>query len=373
MYSETFFTTISKELNVNHQQVAAVGSLLSEGATIPFIARYRKEATGSLDEVAITAIRDRLNQLQDLQDRRETVLTSLEKHGHLTDALRQKVLEAKTMASLEDIYLPYRPKRRTRAVIAREKGLEPLANMIMEQTGVDPANAAIAFVDQEKQVESVEDALSGARDILAEFINENDEARSRMRNFFFTQATIRSRVVTGMEKIGAKFKDYFDWEEPAGQAPSHRMLAMRRGEKENILILDITPDEEKAIAILEDVFAKGKAADADQVRLAVVDGYKRLLSNAMETEARLQTKEKADREAGFLAKTFVNYCCQRHWVPNVLWASIRDLKQAASWLAWIARECSCITIRFFHTHPQKKPARTPKNCSPYVNNIGSRR
>ncbi|MFC1813671.1 Tex family protein [Thermodesulfobacteriota bacterium] len=297
MHPDTSIITIAKELNIRDQQVADVSALLSDGSTIPFIARYRKEATGSLDEVAVTAIRDRLNQLQDLRKRQEAILKSLDKHGHLTDELRQKVFEAETMAALEDIYLPYKPKRRTRAVIAKEKGLEPLAHLILEQKGIDPSQEAIHYVDPEKQVETIAEALAGARDIIAEFINENDEARFRLRNLFFTRATIKSRVVVGMQEKGAKFKDYFEWEEPTAKVPSHRMLAMRRGEKETVLILDISPEEEDAIAILEDLFVKGDAADSAQVKLAVVDGYKRLLSNSMETETRLYTKERADNEA----------------------------------------------------------------------------
>jgi len=297
MHPDTSIITIAKELNIKDQQVAAVAALLSDGSTIPFIARYRKEAIGSLDEVAVTAIRDRLNQLRDLRERQETILKSLDKHGHLTDELRQKVLEAETMAALEDIYLPYKPKRRTRAVIAKEKGLEPLAHLILEQKGIDPSQEAIHYVDPEKQVETIEEALAGARDIIAEFINENNEARSRLRNLFFTQARIKSRVVVRMQEKGAKFKDYFEWKEPIAKIPSHRMLAMRRGEKENVLILGISPEEEDAIAILEDLFVKGDAADSAQVKLAVVDGYKRLLSHSMETETRLYTKERADNEA----------------------------------------------------------------------------
>ena len=297
MQIDTSMVTIAKELDINDQQVTAVASLLSEGATIPFIARYRKEATGTLDEVAVTAIRDRLNQLRDLQERRETILKSLDKHGHLTDELRQKVFGAETMGALEDIYLPYKPKRRTKAVIAKEKGLEPLALLILEQKGINPAQAAIEYVNPEKQVETVDDALAGARDIIAEFINENDEARSRLRNLFFNRAKIKSRVVADMEEKGAKFKDYFEWEEPIARVPSHRMLAIRRGEKEKVLIMDILPEEKDAIAILEELFVKGDASDSDQVKMAAIDGYKRLLSRSMETETRLYAKERADTEA----------------------------------------------------------------------------
>ncbi len=243
------------------------------------------------------AIRDRLNQLHDLQKRRETVLKSLEKHGHLTDALRQKVLKAETLAVLEDIYLPFKPKRRTKAVIAREKGLEPLALLILEQKGFDPQLEAQKYIDPEKQVDTAEDALAGARDIIAETVCENDEVRARMRELFFSRATIKSRVTSGKEEQGAKFKDYFEWEEPIISVPSHRLLAMRRGEKEEILFLDMLPEKEDALAIMEGVFITGEAEDSRQVIMAIGDGYRRLLSSAMETEVRLHSKERADAEA----------------------------------------------------------------------------
>ena len=297
MNSETLILKIAKEQNLDIKQVQAIGSLLGEGATIPFIARYRKEATGSLDEVAVMAVRDRMNQLNELNDRKETVLKSLEKHGHLTDELQEKVLAAESMAVLEDIYLPYKPKRRTKAVIAKEKGLEPLALIIFEQNGVNPEKEAESFVDPEKGVESIEDALAGARDIIAEIINENDKARAMLRNLFFTKAVIKSRVASDMEEKGAKFRDYFDWEEPVAGVPSHRMLAMRRGEKEDFLNLDILPDEEDATDRLENLFVKGKKEDSAQVKLAVKDCYKRLLSSSMETETRVHAKEKADAKA----------------------------------------------------------------------------
>ncbi|MEA3231155.1 MAG: Tex-like N-terminal domain-containing protein, partial [Thermodesulfobacteriota bacterium] len=214
METDTFTSKIAQEQNLNSHQVASVRTLLAEGATIPFIARYRKEATGSLDEVAVRAIRDRLNQLKDLTDRQMSILKSLEKHGHLTDELKEKVIGTETLATLEDIYLPYRPKRRTRAVMAREKGLEPLALLILEQKGIDPNQAAASFIDPEKKVDSAEDALAGARDIIAEIVNERDEVRARVRNLFFNKALVKSRVLTRMEDAGAKFRDYFDWEEP---------------------------------------------------------------------------------------------------------------------------------------------------------------
>jgi len=303
MNNDTFISRIAEEQNINNNQVKAVASLLSEGATIPFISRYRKEATGSLDEVVVMAVRDRLNQLMELKERKEAILKSLEKHGHLTDELREKVLAAESMTVLEDLYLPYKPKRRTKAIIAKEKGLEPLALIIFEQKGVNPVKEAESFIDPEKGVESVEDALAGARDIIAEIINENDKARARLRNLFFTKAVIKSRVASDMEEKGAKFRDYFDWEETVAGVPSHRMLAMRRGESEDFLNLDILPDEDEATAILENLFVNGEGDDSAQVKLAIKDCYKRLLSRSMETETRLHAKERADTEA---IKVFVD-------------------------------------------------------------------
>ena len=288
---------ISTELDLKNSQVDAVAVLLEDGATVPFIARYRKEATGSLDEVMVTAIRDRLQQLRDLDQRRESILKSLTAQGHLTDELKESVMAAETLAILEDIYLPYRPKRRTRASIAREKGLDPLAGLIFEQNGADLLKAAADFINPDKAVETIEDALAGARDIIAELINEDQPARTKLRQLYFSRAIIHSRVSHGKETTGAKYRDYFDWQEPALTAPSHRILAMRRGEKEDILNLSIVPPEDEAIKILEDLFVKTDGEDSAQVKLAVHDSYKRLLSRSMETEIRLATKERADMEA----------------------------------------------------------------------------
>ncbi|MFZ0614658.1 MAG: Tex family protein [Desulfobacterales bacterium] len=293
----THIATISAELGLDAGQIEAVAGLLGQGGTVPFIARYRKEATGSLDEVAITAIRDRLRRLAELDERKTAVLKSLETTGHLTDELKERVSAAPTMAVLEDLYLPFRPKRRTKATVAREKGLEPLARDLFEQTGHEPEQLAAAFVDPEKGVESIAAALEGARHIIAETINEDPRARERLRDLYLRKAIIRSKVATDKESAGAKFRDYFDWSEPAAKAPSHRILAMRRGEKEDILNLAMGPSETDAIALLEDLFVRGDGPDAAQVRLAVSDGYRRLLSRAMETELRLATKQRADEQA----------------------------------------------------------------------------
>lgn len=289
---------ISKELSITLQQTTACAALLDEGATVPFISRYRKEATGSLDEVAVAAIRDRLAQLRELDKRRDAVLKSLEETGKLTDELRIKVFAAETLAVLEDIYLPYRPKRRTKATIARQKGLEPLAQRIFTQEpGIDPVADAAAFIDNEKGVESADDALAGARDIIAEWVNEDQRARATMRTLYASKGLFKTKVLTGKEEEGIKYQDYFDWQEPVPAAPSHRILAMRRGEKEGFLVLRATPPEEEALALLETQFIHGNGPASLQVRQAVHDSYKRLLSLAMETEIRVATKERADAEA----------------------------------------------------------------------------
>lgn len=295
--NDAHITKIAEELNLSETQIRATATLLEEDATVPFIARYRKEATGSLDETIITLIRDRLTQLAELDTRKQAVLKSLEQHGHLTDELMEQVLTAPTMAVLEDIYLPYKPKRRTRGMVAREKGLEPLAMAVFAQTGIDPVEAARPFLDMEKGVETIEDALSGARDIIAEIINENGDIRASLRQLFAEKSIIDCRVATGKEEEGAKFKDYFQWQEHVTTVPSHRLLAMRRGEHEDILNLTIAPPEDDAVALLEKMIVKGEGADAEQVKLAVIDAYKRLLSRSMETEIRMATKAKADEEA----------------------------------------------------------------------------
>ena len=293
----THITTIAAELSLDRNQVQQTADLFAEGATVPFIARYRKEATGSLDEVAVAAVRDRLEQLVELDKRRDAILKSLDENGHLNDKLEARVNGAETLTKLEDIYLPYRPKRRTRATIAKEKGLEPLADLLFSQTGVDPDREAEAYIDPEKEVESTIEALAGARDIIAEQINENQAVREAVRTYFAEQAVIRSKVITGKEDEGAKFRDYFDWEESIAEAPSHRILAMRRGEKEGILTLRVEPQEEDALAIIESSVVSGTGKDSDQVREAAQDGYRRLLSASLETEMRLATKLDADEEA----------------------------------------------------------------------------
>ena len=294
---ELRYEKIALELDITLAQVRATAELLENSATVPFIARYRKEVTGSLDEVAITVIRDRLLQLEELDSRRETIIRSLAERNLLTDEVQAKISAAETLAMLEDIYLPFRPKRRTRGMIAREKGLEPLALKIFAQDDIELAAEAVKFIDAGKGTESVEDALAGARDIIAEMINESQQARARLRQLFLSKSTVTSHVIPSMEESGIKYRDYYDWEEPVSSIPSHRLLAIRRGSREEFLTFRITPPEETALAELESLFVKGPSACADQVKIAVHDSYKRLLSNSMETEARLTSKKKADGEA----------------------------------------------------------------------------
>ncbi|MBP7053598.1 MAG: RNA-binding transcriptional accessory protein [Phycisphaerae bacterium] len=289
---------IASELSLNPHQVLAAAELLEGGATVPFIARYRKEVTGSLDEVAITAVRTRLTQLAELDARREAIVGSLQERGLLSDDLKERIAHAGTMTELEDIYLPYRPKRRTRATIAKEKGLEPLAQLIFAQDPTtDPVAQAGAFVNAEKGVTSVEEALAGAKDIIAEWVNEDQTARTRIRELFQKEGTFHTKVIAGKEAEGCKFEDYFDWTEPVAKAPSHRILAMRRGTREGFLRMQVNVPEDQATRTLEVLFVKGQSPCSILVREAALDGYKRLLAPSMETEILVETKERADKEA----------------------------------------------------------------------------
>jgi uncharacterized protein len=297
--------TIARELGLSAGQVQATADLLAEGATVPFLARYRKEVTGSLDEVVITAIRDRLAQLEALADRRQAIVNSLQQRELLTDELGARLDAAETLATLEDIYQPYRPKRRTRASIARDRGLEPLAEVIFRQDPrVDPTLEAQRYltptgadVADELRVADVEAALQGARDIIAERINDDADARAHIRRLFWQRGTIRTEVRTGKDSAGAKYRDYFSWSEPIARAPSHRVLAMLRGEAEDILSCAIQPPEDDALTMLERTFVRGTSRSAEQVRLAVRDSYKRLLARSMETETRAEAKQRADAAA----------------------------------------------------------------------------
>ncbi len=299
-----FVSKIAQQLNITEKQVQSTLSLLEEGCTIPFIARYRKEKTGRLDEVQISSIKDQFEKLLALENRRNTILKSIEEQGKLTDELKNKIQNAETLNELEDLYLPYKPKKRTRATIAREKGLEPLALQILHQEIIAIDDEASKYINPEKELNTIEDVLQGARDIIAEIINENAEIRSDLRNAFLEEAVITSKIIKGKEEEGTKFKDYFNCSEPLMKCPSHRILAMRRGEKEDVLYLDISINEELAYRIIQKHILKNKNhPTAEHIELAIKDAYKRLLHPSLETEFRMLTKEKADIEA---IKVFAN-------------------------------------------------------------------
>ncbi len=287
---------ITRELGLPASSVSATAKLLAEGATVPFISRYRKEATGSLDEVQIQAIQNRMSQLADLDSRREAILTSLEERSLLTDDLKKKVLSAVTMTGLEDIFAPYRPKRQTRATKAKDKGLEPLADWLLENQdgGIEEASQYLR-----DEVASAEDALAGARDIIAERVADDAELRGRVRSLYEDEGQVSSRVMYGKEEdpAAAKYRDYFEWSEPLKKTPSHRMLAMRRGEKEFFLLMRIEVPLERVVQEASPTWVTGRGEAAEQVRLAVEDGCKRLLMSSMETEMRMASKKVADETA----------------------------------------------------------------------------
>ncbi|MCD6661083.1 MAG: RNA-binding transcriptional accessory protein [Lentimicrobium sp.] len=292
-----FSETIARELNLQPWQVFNTIKLMEGGATIPFMARYRKEMTGSLDEVMLAAIRDRHQQLTELEKRREFILESIASQEKLTPELEKEIRAADNITRLEDLYLPYKPKRKTRATIAREKGLEPLAKILMTQAPVDPEEKAEAFIDPEKEVENTEQALAGARDIIAEWVNESIPARETIRSLFEKEAVISSKPVKGRELEGIHYQNYYETSENLLKAPSHRVLAMFRGEEEGFLRISVEPEEERAIFRLNRIFIKGNNKASQQVEMAVKDSYKRLLQPSMETELRQIAKQKADEEA----------------------------------------------------------------------------
>ena len=299
MEKNIFAQLIAQQLGIKESQVAGTLMLLDEGCTIPFIARYRKERTGALDEVQITAISDRYEKLQEIQKRKDTVIKTITDLGKLTSDLEQRISACWDATELEDIYLPYKPKRRTRAQVAREQGLEPLAKLIMLQRERDPERAVLSQLSTLHSQLSVEDALKGAQDIIAETISEDERSRQQLRNLFSRQAFIISKVVKAKADSdeASKYSDYFDWEEPLKRCSSHRLLAMRRGESEGILRISITPDDDEAIERLKRHYVYGNTPCGRLVSEAVEDGYKRLLKPAIETEFAALSKEKADEEA----------------------------------------------------------------------------
>lgn len=290
-----FSAIIAKNLNLREQQVGNTLRLLSDGATIPFISRYRKEMTGELNEVVIQEIQLQYEKLTELEKRKEFILKSIEEQGSLTPEFKKRIQECQTPTELEDLYLPYKPKRKTRAEIAKSRGLEPLAKIIMKQMERDPETKAIAFVKGE--VASVDEALQGAKDIIAEWINENEQTRERVRKCFQHEAMISSKLIKSKEKEAEKYQNYFDLTEPLRRCSSHRLLAMRRGEKEGFLRINIAPDEDNVLDRIKPYYVKGQTLSSRLVEEAVEDAYKRLLKPSIETEFANSSKEKADDEA----------------------------------------------------------------------------
>lgn len=292
---ELFHKMISALLGISERQIGSTLRLLQEGATIPFISRYRKEATGGLDEVQIEQIKEQHDKLSDIAKRKETILATISEQGKLTDELAKRINDSWNPTELEDIYLPYKPKRKTRAEAARQKGLEPLAMMLMMQRESNPAARAAAFVKGD--VKDVEDALKGARDIIAEQVSEDERARNAVRNQFARQGVITAKVVKGKEEEAAKYRDYFDFSEPLKRCTSHRLLAIRRAEAEGLLKVAISPDDGECLERLDRQFVRGSGESSRQVAEAAADAYKRLLKPSIETEFAAQSKEKADEEA----------------------------------------------------------------------------
>lgn len=295
--NDNFSIQIAQELHLDSHHVANVVKLLGEGATIPFIARYRKEMTGTMNEEMVAAVQKRLEQLVELQKRKETVLSSIREQEKLTPELEQKILEAKTMQEVEDLYLPYKPKRRTRAAIAREKGLEPLAAQIMAQNVDAVERLASRYVNAQKGVNNVEEALQGAKDIIAEWVSEHINGRNRIRKIFHTKGDLSSTVIKGKEEEGKTYQQYFDFSEPIAKAPSHRILALFRAEEEGIIRLKIKVDDDFALNSLESIFLKNNNPSSELVQEAIADSWKRLLEPSIETEIRNFYKEKADETA----------------------------------------------------------------------------
>ena len=292
---EKIYQLVSAKVNISLHQVKNTILLLKEGATIPFISRYRKELTGSLDEISVAMIQKEYTYFMEQDKRKQTILKTITEQGLLTPELQKLIEETYDSNILEDIYLPYKPKKRTKATIAREKGLEPLAKIMMGQYEWDIEKKALSFVNE--KVESSEEALAGARDIIAEWVSENSRAREVVRNLFKRGAVIESKVVKGKEAEGQKYRDYFNWAEPLGRCPSHRYLAIKRAEKEEFVKVTVSIEEDPAVEKLDHLFIRGNTSCVKQVKMAVRDSYKRLIAPSMETEFSQMTKEKADLEA----------------------------------------------------------------------------
>ena len=290
-----FISLISSALQLSEKQIRNVIQLFNEGATIPFISRYRKEMTDGMDEVQLADTKDYYDKLCELAKRKLAVFKSIEEQDKLTPEIKMRIDNCWNITELEDIYLPYKPKRRTRAEIAREKGLEPLAKMLMKQDANNVEQLALSFIKGE--VTDANDALKGARDIIAEWVNESESARNAIRNIFAREAIISSKLIKGKEEEAQKYRDYFDMSEKLARCSSHRLLAMRRAEAEGFLRVNISPEDEHCYERLERIFVKGKLKSSEQVAEAVSDAYKRLLKPSIETEFASESKTKADTEA----------------------------------------------------------------------------
>ena len=292
---QAYSFSVSAKLNIPEKQVIVVLELLAEGATIPFIARYRKDKTGALDEVQIQQIQEEAKFLQEFSERKSFIEKTISEQGKMTDFLQEKLSTASTLNELEDIYLPYKPKRKTKAQTARENGLEPLALLLFEEQNISVEEEAKAFVNE--KVKDVESALQGARDIIAEIVNEDAEVRAKMRKLFEQSATVQSKILSDKQEAGIKYKDYFDFSEPVSKIPSHRILAIMRGFIEGFLKMSIAPEEETALQKIEEQFLKANNESSEQVKKAIKDAYRRLLQPSLESEFRMALKTKADEEA----------------------------------------------------------------------------
>ncbi|MGZ3924573.1 MAG: Tex-like N-terminal domain-containing protein, partial [Flavisolibacter sp.] len=294
---QKYIQQIAGKLNLTTKQVNNIHQLQSEGATIPFMARYRKEVTGNLDEVVIGNVVEEIQYFNELDKRKDTVIKTIEEQGKMTPELKKRIEDCFSATELEDIYLPYKPKRKTRATQAIEKGLEPLAKLLFEQSELNVDEEAAKFLTD--LVKDSKEALQGARDIIAEWISENEQARAKVRQLFTETATLSSKVLSTKkdEEEAQKYRDYFEFSEPLAQSPSHRILAIRRGEKEGFLVMDISIEKQLAVEELERIFVKASNASAAEVKKAVEDCYGRLLKSSIENEFRLLSKSKADEEA----------------------------------------------------------------------------
>lgn len=308
--TQIFHSMIAAILGISEKQIGQTLSLLDDGATIPFISRYRKEMTGGLDEVQIESIRTHYEKLKETAKRKETIVATIREQGKMTPELQKRIDDTWDSTALEDIYLPYKPKRKTRAEAARQKGLEPLATLLMLQREPHPKQRAAAFVKGD--VKDADDALKGARDIIAEQVSENERARNMLRNTFARQALLTAKVIKGKEEEGAKYRDYFDCSEPLKRCSSHRLLAIRRAEAEGLLKVSISPNDEECVERLERQFVQSNNACGKQVAEAVQDAYKRLLKPSIETEFAAQSKERADDEAIRVFAETCGSCCWHH-------------------------------------------------------------